>query len=366
MISTDRPIVYKYTNTNYSNSFKEYKVRLSLWNTNHTAMTDVTIYTGRTWFDSNGETTLLLSTILRDHTFSNPVEWDTVRQVYKPKNFGTASLPIEDAKNAVFYTATVKILVNGIQVTTFVATEQSYSAIEDNGWNNPYDGTVVASRSNNPFNMLPHVPNISTENIWVGLNYAHYGIGNRGALRCGSNQLQVGSGYKGNYCYYIPMSTIYNSMGAFNLNNEYETVYFTNFNGQNPIGAFQAFVLDNCPKDYYLLWDNSYGTFSWGCSGKTYVQNNQEHTRMTDIIGADKVLWSRNRNSWTVNTGMLTEDERAGFTTLLDARNIWLYDTGLDKIFNVTVETNSLRNIPDSGKMSNLTLDVKEIIQHID
>jgi hypothetical protein len=213
--------------------------------------------------------------------------------------------------------------------------------------------------------VLPHIPNIDTSNIWLGLNYASWGVGTNMRIIHSGYSLSIAGITKGNYNINIPATTLNYTIGSHYLNDETVQLNVLAYNGNTPLGGFAAAVLDNCPKDYYLFWDNSYGFFSFGCDGKVYSSNNSEHSTMTSVIGTDRNLWSKNRYQWTVNLGIVNNDERAAVTTILDAQNVWLYDTKLDKTWNVKVNTSSLKNLPDNGKMDNIQIDLKEIIQHI-
>lgn len=368
MLSTDKPIVVEYTNNSYTNIFKEYTVQLKLYPVSGSTMQYYTMFTGRTWFDANHKTTILLSTILRDHSWRNEVAWDNNVQAYIPKRLvtGSASTPIENHSQNKFYTTNVRVQINGTTVFEKPVTVQSYSKdVEQNHWN-PYDGTNTHMiEENNPYtSFISHLPNVPSENLFMGINVASWGVGTNTRLRSNGHLAIVNVG-KGNHFFYLRMSYIQPIFGVSGTD-EHQKVDYMVFNGSTPIGVTDlSLVLDNCPKDYYIIWDNSYGFFSWGCNGKVRGENTLQNSEYVDIVGAQKNLWNKNKYSWDLNTGMLKTDETKAFSTIADASNIWLYDTKLDKLYNVKLKTSSLKDAPANGKMENVTITVEETIQHI-
>lgn len=365
MYSTDRPIVFTDTNANYTNEYKEYKVTLQLWNQSFTQFSDVPIYTGRTWYNADHTTTIYLSTILRDYTYRNEVVFDATEMFYKPKNLGVNAIPVEMRPQNQFYTTYAKVIINNQVAGTLEVTAQNYSALVQNKYYIPYDATMQFSKSHNPFDIAPHLPNISTNKIWLGLNYCQWLSGVTMKLNCNNTMLTVGSGNMGNYFFNIPLNTIVDAFALVTGNNEFDIVQLNTFDMNIDMGSFDALILDNCPKDYYILWCNSYGFFSWGCAGKNYVETTAENETMQNILGAKKNIRTINRYGWTLNTGMINDKEKQYISTLAEAENVWLYDTKLDKTFNCTADNGTLRNITENGKIENATLNLTEIIQHI-
>ena len=366
MLSTDKPIVIEYTNNNYSNVFMEYNVQIKLYSTTN-SLQWFRIFTGRTWFNEDHKTTILLSTILRDHSWRNEVKWDNNMQAYIPAKLITTNgdPAIERHPADVFYTTNARVIVNNISVWEKTVTVQSFSKDVDQPYWNPYDGTNTHMiENNNPYNFTSHLPNIPSENLFMGINVASWGLGSNNRLVSNGHTAIMTIG-KGNHFFYLRMSQIQPVFGVSGTD-EHQSIGYMTFNGATPIGVTTLpLVLDNCPKDYYILWDNSYGFFSWGCNGKVRGENTLENAEYVDIVGVQKNLWNKNRYSWDLNTGMLKTDETKGFATITDASNIWLYDTKLDKLYNVKLRNTSLKDAPANGKMDNVTITVEETIQHI-
>lgn len=345
-----------------------------LWDSTFNTFNYFPIYEGRTWYGSDHKTTILLNTILRDHSYRCPVVYDEANQIFKPKNIGQFSDSIELPSNMQFYTTQCHVeLSDGTLVAEFPVTVQNYSPIHRNTWWRYWTIQITgASRNNNPYitsNVLPHYPMVSSSKIWVGLNYCYTDYERRSYtfLHCGGTRYEVGKPVQGTYFFYIPLNVIVNQFGSYNTD-EYTIVkndtYFIYGGHDDYEGGYDAFALDNCPKDYYLLWDNSYGAFSWGMSGKTILTETADNVVMTNIMDAETNLWNRTQYGWTLNTGILNEDERAFVTTLIEAQNVWLYDVKLDKVWNVKCDTSSLR-AQSNAKMDNMQISVKEIINHI-
>ncbi len=126
------------------------------------------------------------------------------------------------------------------------------------------------------------------------------------------------------------------------------------------------FYGDISPKKYYLLWDGNFGFYSWGCDGATTPQTNKNNLNITNLYNVEKVLQNKTKYGWTLNTGLLNKNEMDAVLSVMQATNVWLYETETDTMHNVTIkdtQKNGWRS--NNAKLENITFNVEETITRI-
>lgn len=377
MFTTDKPIIFRHTNVNYTNEFVRFHIAMDLWNATGNTIQTVTLFSGRTWFNADHQTEISLSNVLRDYTWKHDTVYDADKQVVVPVELYTGNtnyfLPI-DRENR-FYGGTAKIFINNTQAGSFQVISQNSTLNVDNVYNKPYDnnwGKVIGN--NNPYTStaIPHVPHVSTQKMWVGFDFAHRGESptpNDSSIEFRlhyiSDVYQLFKQGYGNFSFNLTLDAITNAIPV-SATEKFQTVEMYAYKTPNRwIEKYDAFVLDNCPEDFYLFWENSFGFFSFGCSGRTRGTDQSNAFTMTDVRGIDRTLWNRNRYSWDLNTGLVSNEQIKAIATIMDAPTIWLYDTKKDRVWNVKVKSNTMKDGSDNGKMQNISITVEETLEHI-
>ena len=132
LYSTDKPIAYTMQNAGWRNVFKPYSISCDLWKTANGTLNENILFSGRTWFDKNGYTTILLSTILRDYTFKHPAKFDNDKQTVVPSTFNALQsniFPLENENDKSFFTGRFYINVDGTRVATYYVTSLSQQVL---------------------------------------------------------------------------------------------------------------------------------------------------------------------------------------------------------------------------------------------
>lgn len=377
--STDKPIAYTMLNAGLRNTFMDYSISCELWETANGTLNETTLYSGRTWFDKDGYTTILLSTILRDYTFRHPAKYDNDKQIVVPSTFNALQsnlFPLENDTDKTFFTGKFYINVNGSRVATYYVTslsQQVLNPITDGESLCPYyAGNTFALLDNNAYNTnghYIHLPMVNSSKLFYEMNVALSNTYQQAAttyvLTDGTNNALLNLRFYGNYSLCVPMSYIYTVIGA-NVNVEHQPFYLTMKNATDGEHSILLFYGDMCPKPYYLMWNGNFGFYSWGCEGATLPSVTKDDLTLTNLYDTEKVIKNKTKYAWNINTGLLDKGEMNAVLSVMQAANVWLYETATDTLHNVTV-TDTTKNgwRSNNAKSENITFKVEETITHI-
>lgn len=380
LYSTDKPIAYTMQNAGWRNVFKPYSISCDLWKTANGTLNENILFSGRTWFDKNGYTTILLSTILRDYTFKHPAKFDNDKQTVVPSTFNALQsniFPLENENDKSFFTGRFYINVDGTRVATYYVTSLSQQVLTPipNGetFCPYYVGNQFALLDNNVYNSngnYIHLPMVNSDKLFFETNVALSNTYQQDATQYvltsdGTNNALLNFRFYGNYSFCLPMSYIYSVIGA-NVNIEHQPFYLKMENATDGEHSLLLFYGDICPKQYYLIWNGNCGFYSWGCEGATLPSVTKDDLKLTNLYDIEKVIKNKTKYGWNINTGLLNKDEMNAVLSVLQAANVWLYETETDTLHNVTV-TDTTKNgwRSNNAKFENITFKVEETITHI-
>lgn len=118
-------------------------------------------------------------------------------------------------------------------------------------------------------------------------------------------------------------------------------------------------LIDQCPSDYYVLWQDRTGAYQ--CqpfSKKTTYSENITTSYLTNEIDEERPYNKQIQSSWTLNTDWLTPDGHKAHESILTSPKIHLFDTKNDLMWEVNC-TDSSWTDHDSKKLSNLTITLQ-------
>lgn len=375
LFSTDKPIAYTRHNAGWTNVFKSYSISCELWDTANGTLNETTLYGGRTWFDKDGNTTILLSTIFRDFTFRHPTIYDNQKQLVVPATINALQsniYPLENDDDKTFTIARFYINIEGVRVATYDVSAISEQITPVGDVFCPYDNTQQKSViDNNIFAPTApmHLPMVNSANVFFESNVALFQTYQQPTtnytLTDGTNNALLNMRFYGNYSFCVTMDWVYSVIGA-NVNVEHQPFYMKMNNATDGEHSILLFYGDICPKKYYLLWDGNFGFYSWGCDGATTPQTSKNNLNITNLYNVEKVLQNKTKYGWTLNTGLLNKNEMAAVLSVMQATNVWLYETETDTMHNVTIkdtQKNGWRS--NNAKLENITFNVEETITRI-
>jgi hypothetical protein len=118
-------------------------------------------------------------------------------------------------------------------------------------------------------------------------------------------------------------------------------------------------LIDQCPSDYYVLWQDRTGAYQ--CqpfSKKTTYNENITTSYLTNEIDEERPYNKQITSTWTLNTDWLTSEGHKAHESILTSPKIHLFDTKNDLMWEVNC-TDSSWTDHDSKKLSNLTITLQ-------
>jgi hypothetical protein len=142
------------------------------------------------------------------------------------------------------------------------------------------------------------------------------------------------------------ISTIYVDNDIINLSVSYwELHYLMSPGGTINILGDGEFIpvayLDDCPSDYYVIWQDRTGAYQ--CqpfSKKSTYRENIDTSYLTNELGEERPYRKSIQSEWTLNSDWLTEEGYKAHESLLTSPKIHLFDTKNDMMWEVNC-TNS-------------------------
>ena len=284
---------------------------------------------------------------------------------------------MENQTIAKFYINEIYINVDGNRAATYDVLSLSQQVFTlQTGYDenlNPYHtgNSPFIVRDNNVYNVGRgiHLPLVNSDKIFYETNISVFPnfqqVNTTYTLQGAVNSYQLPMRFYGNYSFCFDMSFVYSVLGV-DLNSETTPVYFNALNTTDGNKQIKLFDLDNCPKPYYLMFNGNFGFYSFGCDGAVTPQIEKQNLDITTLYQIDEILQNKNKYSWVLNTGMLNETDTQSALAIMQATNVWLYDTAKDCLYNVKVtDTQKSGKRSNNKRFENITINVEETITHI-
>lgn len=293
-----------------------------------------TIYTGKTWIDSSGDTVIYLSDILQECRYNVREVYDNATYSYHP---ASGSMLIEVSENSLYNTTARISFANGeysdttINLTAIRQPTPSLSVIDAPS---PWSGGVLAySFAGKPNGVLPRLPAINSNKILFGGLY----VSNQALNLCdGTNLLTIVNPREANTQFVATLADIYLTLT--NISSATDTLLYISDN--SAVKYCDEAIVEVCTKPYYLQWWDFNGIFhSRGMvKNATVGVDNGNADYYTNINTGKSVVENAPRNTWTLNSGNIAKNEYYDLLTLFSAQLVYLYDTDRDMRYKVVVQ----------------------------
>lgn len=119
--------------------------------------------------------------------------------------------------------------------------------------------------------------------------------------------------------------------------------------------------LDECYNRYYLKWiDRKGGIQCQPFKMKHIYSEDFENAYIRNSLGHQRKVYWDITSKWSLNTDWVDSDNYAIYESIFISPYLQLYDTELDKVFNVNVENNTFtaKNYKNEGKMFNFSINL--------
>ena len=123
-------------------------------------------------------------------------------------------------------------------------------------------------------------------------------------------------------------------------------------------------TIDDCPSDYYLIWMDRTGSYQCQPFSKKVTRTeNITNTNIVNMLDEVRPAITSIKNTWTLNSDWLSEDEYKAFESIFVSPYLYLYDTKLDKGYWVNCDTKQWieKNKKNNKKLFNLSLSLSNI-----
>ena len=227
--------------------------------------------------------------------------------------------------------------------------------------------------------LVPRVPRVqgSDCNFWLGIMAA----GTKGFWNSSNRYMIVGVGKNGETSQYRRVtpsapSFVRNLSGLDYL----ETIgndYTINIDGTSDYKAKEIWLsdtnfnvkvkladVDDCPSKYYLIWMDRSGAYQ--CqpfNKKSTRKENVRRTQITNFLEEDRNVGVSIRDSWTLNTDWLNEEEYKAYESIITSPYLYLYDTEIDRGYWVNCKDNSWeeKTVKNNKKLFNMSVNVETL-----
>lgn len=115
---------------------------------------------------------------------------------------------------------------------------------------------------------------------------------------------------------------------------------------------------------YFLYWfTRNKCCFCYPFNGKTSESEEVSFTKIYDWIGRESHTQHKVITTFFLNTNFLNEEQRDVFRDILTSEKLYLYDSELDKLFNVVTEDNSfqIKKFENEKTFFNFSINLKKI-----
>ena len=380
-LTTTKPIIARYSTGN-SNAYMPYTISMRY----HDGSTYQwqQIYAGRTWIDADGNTEIRIDGILRDYIARWKHTYDTATQKEKP----TASANVED---------TIMPLENGSQffytpvIVSLLGMTQSFDVW--GGWSAPWQEDIVVALDDAVCTMLstlgdgipPHIPPISTTELWLGLTLYNsiaspsYAIGmstlNQFALQCGG----IGTIHSA-----FTLGALYTALASSNIidggtpsTTASQVIDGGDATGESAIttGTLYMYIggsrempvaiIDSCAADFYVAWITPQGGWTcYGFKGNATIGGVPDVQSIIDRYDSDEVISIEQQHTYNLYTEPLTRDLYNHLATMKFAREVYVYDSKRNKGCYCSLDNRGINTMPSkTGKLQPFNVSLKEIMR---
>lgn len=298
------------------------------------------VYTGKTWIDGNGATTIYVGDIMKDVAFTVRETYNATEQCYRPAS-GSALIEVEPMP---FLNTKVKV---SFPNSEYADTEMFLCSFrtprpslqQNSGILNPYDTTVgFFALEGYVTGVMPRLPAINTTHCYCGCLVATYpAAGTTLRMTEGTNDFTLLNTRRGNVIAVYSMAELFTLLPAISLVGDTELKVY---NSGDVSTTQTVAVVEYCYKSYYLQWWDINNEFhSRGMvKNATVGVDNGNADYYTNINTGKSVVENAPRNTWTLNSGNIAKNEYYDLLTLFSAQLVYLYDTDRDMRYKVVVQ----------------------------
>ena len=122
--------------------------------------------------------------------------------------------------------------------------------------------------------------------------------------------------------------------------------------------------VDDCPSKYYLIWMDRSGAYQCQPFNKRSVRKeNVTRTQITNLLEENRNVSVSIRDSWTLNTDWLGEDEYKAYESIIASPYLYLYDTEVDRGYWVNCKDNNWeeKTVKNNKRLFNMSVNVESI-----
>ena len=361
----DNRVELRLTGSGTTNAYATFTVSMMRQYSALTPASYATIYTGKTWIDGNGDTTVYLGEILKEFDFVVDETYNATEQRYRPVS-GAVLIEIS-GDNTRFFNTTVKVSFAGGEyvdtTTNLVSLRTAVPAMSDLATSTPFSGLQFFHSFNGAFNgILPRVPAINTINCYVSGLFTTRPGNNVLLMTEGVNNATLMNSRAGNVFACYSLAELYTALPDISAIADTDIQCYNS--GDSAVKKTFA-VVETCTKPYYLQWWDCNNIFhSWGMvrNGAVTTDGGNAFT-YTDINVGKSVLECNPAHSWTLNTGNISKAEYYDLMTAYTARLMYLYDAELDMRYKVLPSVKSGQWTERSrGRQHNFNITLNEVI----
>ena len=374
-LSSNKPIVVAFSGLD-GDEYKNYTVAMT-----NSQGSLITLYTGRTYVNLQGRTSVRVDGVLRDFVARRHSTFNSDTQKLEPAELRSLSalLPKVEADGNVFFATTIVVQCGG----------QSKAIEVYGGYTLPWIGAEMGALDTMNLatldsSILPHIPPLSnTTNMWLGLtlyvkssDVLKLGIGSEtpvtllmrsdtGTLQVAfnlANMLEELSGMASDIDGGTPGS------GGDDIDGGTPSTEGDDIDGGTPDdsgsgsitpigGNLKLYIndvptvvaiADTCPADYYVAWElPGGGWFCWPFNGNALYDNETDVSAIRTMTDEETVMDITQRTHYTLYSELASREVWNILCTMQLAREVYVYDTKRDRGAFCTATGN---NIATAGR----------------
>lgn len=156
--------------------------------------------------------------------------------------------------------------------------------------------------------------------------------------------------------------SVYNSYNYAPDVERYDVYDVKTIAGGQIIGGYDAAIFDVCPKKYYLLWQDRYGSFQ--CQGFSDYANYSEDydkTEVQDYQNRRRNVNVQIQSKWKLYSGWIPEELYPYYESIYTSQILILFDVEHNKFFTVMVNGNyEEKTYKNQKRLINMNLELEE------
>lgn len=218
----------------------------------------------------------------------------------------------------------------------------------------PLQGRVSASTVT--YRLTPKYPYKSTSNYRMLLTSHSYSGAGDSAIATFQN------GLTGTFSVPISHPTSFISYNLSTLYNNASSGSEISTTPKLKIGNSIVAHIDTCVADYYLQWQDRYGSFQSQPFNKHFTYSEElKRENTTDYKGVKKMSSVEVTSKFKINTDWIKDDYYPFYESIFTSPVLFLYDTNEDKRYSVLVKDSEYteKTFDNQKRMFNLTLDLE-------